>query len=173
MACKNRYSWNITHVHMNIFTQFKTYIRSKNGIAVGILLLAVTVFGMSVMTNTASAAVHPIGAKGTYTCGSGKNTVGTSINFGCQGDKCKTSNKDGCSALIDATFAIIRFLSAGVGIIIIGSVIWAGIQYSMAGDDPNGVSKAKDRIKNSAYALLMYIFAYAILNYIIPGGFFK
>lgn len=128
---------------------------------------------MTVMTNTASAAVHPIGAKGAYQCGSGKNAVGTSINIGCEGSKCQTSNKDGCSALTDAFFAIVRFLSAGVGIVIIGSTVWAGIQYSMAGSDPNGVAKAKDRLKNNAYALGMYIFAYAILNFLIPGGFFK
>jgi hypothetical protein len=158
---------------MNIFTQFKTYIRSTQGIFFGVMLLAVTAFGMTVMTNTTSAAVQPIGAKGAYQCGSGKNAVGTSINIGCEGAKCKTSNKDGCSALTDAFFAIVRFLSAGVGIVIIGSVIWAGIQYSMAADDPNAVAKAKDRIKNSGYALLMYIFAYALLNYLIPGGFFK
>jgi hypothetical protein len=159
---------------MNIFAQFKTYICSKNGILVGVLLLAVTTLGMSVMTNTASAAVHPIGSQTSgFQCGSGKNAVGTSINFGCEGKNCKTSNKDGCSALTDATFAIIRFLSAGVGIIIIGSTIWAGVQYSMAADDPSKVGKAKDRLKNNFFALMMYIFAYAILNYVIPGGFFK
>jgi len=136
-------------------------------------MLAVTGFGFTVLTGSASASIQTPVAKGGYQCGSGNNAVGTSIDIGCQGSKCKSTNKDGCSALLDAVFAIIRFLSAGVGIVVIASVVWAGVQYSSAGDDPQAVSKAKDRIKNSAYALLMYIFAYAILNYIIPGGFFK
>lgn len=108
-----------------------------------------------------------------YQCGSGNNAVKTSINIGCRGATCKSSNKDGCSALIDATFAIIRFLSAGVGIVIIGSTIVAGIQYTSARDDPSAVGKAKARIMGNLGALLIFIFGYAILNYVIPAGFFR
>jgi hypothetical protein len=70
-------------------------------------------------------------------------------------------------------FSIIRFLSAGVGIIIIASMIVAGIQYTSARGDPNAVAKAQLRIRSNVVALLIYIFAYAILNYLIPIGLFK
>jgi hypothetical protein len=118
-------------------------------------------------------SVNPVQASAKYQCGSGKNAVKTSINIGCYGASCKSSNAHGCSALLDATFAIIRFLSAGVGLVVIGSVIWAGIQYTAARDDPSAVGKAKSRIMSSLTALLIFIFAYAILNYVIPAGFFK
>lgn len=70
-------------------------------------------------------------------------------------------------------FAIIRALSVGVGLVIVASMIFAGIQYTASRDDPSAVGKAKERVLNNVIALLVYIFAYAILNYVIPRGFFQ
>jgi len=99
-----------------------------------------------------------------YHCGGGKDIVYMSINIGCKGQG---------NALTDAVFAIIRFLSIGVGMVITASTVYAGVQYSLARDDPNQVGQAKGRIMNNLSALLIYIFAYAILNYVIPGQFLK
>jgi Type IV secretion system pilin len=107
-----------------------------------------------------------------YQCGSGKNAVNTTIDIGCKGASCQTSNPDGCNAMTDAVFAIIRALSVGVGLVIVASMVWAGIQYTASRDDPSAVGKAKERIQNNLIALLVYVFAYAILNYLIPKGFF-
>ncbi len=106
-------------------------------------------------------------------CGSGENAVRTSIDFGCKGQDCVSTNPHGCSALVDAIFAVVRILTTGVGIIISGSTIFAGIQYMTARDDPGAVGKAKDRIRGNIIALLLFIFGYALLNYLIPAGFFQ
>src|SRR6185503_12124266 len=121
---------------MNIAATLKTSMQRKRAILIGVMMLVSTMFGMAAFTGMASASAATPVSKTGYQCGSGKNKVGVSINIGCQGEKCKTSNKDGCSALLDAVFAIVRFLSAGVGLVVIGSLIWAGVQYSMAADDP-------------------------------------
>lgn len=98
------------------------------------------------------------------TCGgAGYPQIETSIDFGCK--------KIG-SPITDLLFALLRFLAVGVGIIITGSLVWAGIQYIFSQDDPSAVSAAKNRILHTIIALLIYIFAYAILNFLIPGGFF-
>ncbi len=94
--------------------------------------------------------------------GSGYSAVPTSINFGC-------SQKG--NPITDLLFAVIRFLSAGVGLVIIASVIVGGIQYIVARGDPNGTQAAVKRLISSTIALLVFIFAYAILNYVVPGGF--
>lgn len=94
-------------------------------------------------------------------CGSGDSAVKTSINIGCQGKG---------NGILDMLFAFIRFLSAGVGLIIAGSLVFAGIQYATSQGDPQGTAAAKDRIQNSILALFMFIFAYAILNYVVPGA---
>ena len=88
--------------------------------------------------------------------------VETSIDIGCQ-------NKG--NPIIDMTFGIVRFLSAGVGLVMVGSIVVAGIQYSASAGDPQAAAKAKSRISSTLIALLIFIFSYALLNYLIPGGF--
>ena len=97
-------------------------------------------------------------------CGAPPNQQSTAINFGCTG----TGNP-----ISDLAFAIIRLLSDGVGIVVIGSVIVGGIQFSASRSDPQATSAAIGRIRSSLIALLIYIFAFSILNYLIPGGFFN
>jgi hypothetical protein len=119
---------------------------------------------------------------GNHQCGSGSLAVHIAINFGCHGEACVTNPPTDpvyCApnanhnAIVDIAFAIIRFLSLGVGIIVIASIVVAGIQYTTSRGDPNATAKATQRIRSSVIALLVYIFAYAILNYVIPAGFFK
>lgn len=64
----------------------------------------------------------------------------------------------------------INILSALAGIAIAISIAYGGIEYSMSGSDPQKVSAAKDRIRNAIIALIFFIFGFAILNYLIPGG---
>lgn len=76
------------------------------------------------------------------------------------------------SPLVKDIQMVINFLSAGVGIVVIGMIILGGIQYSIAGDNAQAVSAAKQRIINALTALLVYIFAFAFINWLIPGGLF-
>jgi hypothetical protein len=75
------------------------------------------------------------------------------------------------SIIIDLN-TIVNFLSAGVGLIVVGVIILGGIQYSMAGDKADAVTKARQRMLNGIIALLAFIFTYAFLQWIIPGGIF-
>lgn len=68
---------------------------------------------------------------------------------------------------------IIKFLSAGVGIIIVGSIIVAGIQYAMGGNQPQVLTAARNRIINSILALFAFLLIFAFLQWIIPGGLFN
>lgn len=107
--------------------------------------------------------LHTVPATAKYYCGSGDKRVETSLNLGCKGQ---------ATAVIDLLFAAIRFLSAGVGIVIVASTVYAGIQYTTSKGDPQATAEAIKRIRNTVIALGLFIFAYAILNYLIPAGFF-
>lgn len=67
----------------------------------------------------------------------------------------------------------VNFLSGLVGVIVVGMLIIGGIQYSMAGDSPDAVGKAKQRITNALLALLAFLLIFAFLQWIIPGGIFS
>lgn len=97
-------------------------------------------------------------------CGSGDAKVKTSINIGCQGKG---------NPILDMLFAFIRFLSAGVGLVIVGSMVFAGVQYTTSRGDPQATAQAVNRIQSSFLALLLFIFTYAILNYLVPAGLLK
>jgi hypothetical protein len=68
---------------------------------------------------------------------------------------------------------IINFLGAGVGIVATGAIIVGGIQYAAAGGNPNSVTAAKKRITDALIALLAFLFLYAFLQWIVPGGVFS
>ena len=93
-------------------------------------------------------------------CGSGDSAVTTSIDLGCKAKG---------NPIMDALFAIIRFLSIGVGLVIIGSLVVAGIQFTSSRGDPQGSANALKRVQSTFIALLLFLFTYAILNYIVPG----
>jgi hypothetical protein len=126
----------------------------QSGSPAFMLSLAIACF-IGLHTLPATAAAH-------Y-CGTGKDRVETMLDFGCKGQS---------TAVIDIMFAIIRFLSAGVGIVIVASTVYAGIQYIVSRGDPQATANAIKRIRNNVVALGLFIFAYAILNYLIPAGFF-
>jgi len=64
----------------------------------------------------------------------------------------------------------IKILSAVVGLVVTGVIIFAGIRYSSAGGDPNKVAEAKKLITNAVVALVSYIFLIAFLSWVVPGG---
>lgn len=106
--------------------------------------------------------VAPVKTK--YQCGDDGSTVYVSIDLGCKGKG---------NSIADLLFGIIRFLSIGVGLVIVGSMVYAGIQYTTSRGDPQATAKAIGRIRANVIALLIFAFAYAILNYVIPGQVLK
>lgn len=67
---------------------------------------------------------------------------------------------------------VVNFLSAGVGIVVTGVIIVGGIQYTLAGDNATAVAAARQRITNGLIALLAFLFMWAFLQWLIPGGVF-
>jgi flagellar biosynthesis protein FlhB len=68
---------------------------------------------------------------------------------------------------------IVKVLSGLAGIAIVGTIILGGIQYSAAGDKPEALQKAKQRITNGLLALGVFLLIFAFLQWIIPGGIFN
>ena len=68
---------------------------------------------------------------------------------------------------------VVDVLSIGVGIVVVGALIVGGIQYIIAGDNANAVSAAKSRVMNALLALAVFLFLWAFLQWLIPGGVFS
>lgn len=70
-------------------------------------------------------------------------------------------------------FALLRMASMLVGIATVGGFIWGGVLYVTARANAGQVEKAKLVMINATIGLLLFIFMYAILQFLVPGGLFN
>lgn len=106
-------------------------------------------------------------------CASGKVTTVT-INNKKQTQCVPLGNNDPADSPIWKDLqAIVNALSAGVGVVVVGTIIVGGIQYTVAGDQAGKVEEAKKRIANGIFALVAFFLTWAFLEWLIPGGVFK
>ena len=92
--------------------------------------------------------------------------AGANFSGECKGEDIDKTNCGILAYLITA----INVLSAVVGVVVVIMIAVGGIQYSAAKDNPQATVAAKSRITNAIIALVAYIFMWAFLQYIIPGG---
>lgn len=67
---------------------------------------------------------------------------------------------------------VLRIMTAGVGIVAVGAVAYAGFLYATAQDSAEQTKKAKELILNVAIGIVAYALMYVALNFLIPGGVF-
>lgn len=103
-------------------------------------------------------------------CGKGDSTYIPVIDLGCQGN---SYHGDELNPIMDLLFALLRFITVGVGILAIGSMIVAGIQFMTSQGEPAATAKAIGRIANTVAALFLYLITWALLNWLVPGGIFN
>jgi uncharacterized membrane protein YraQ (UPF0718 family) len=103
----------------------------------------------------------------TADCKTNATPNGTSQATAAQIQKCLKDNK-----IFIRLNEIVNFLAAGVGIVVTGVIIVGGIQYILAGDNATGLQAARQRIINGLIALFAFLFMYAFLQWLIPGGVF-
>ncbi|TAH36618.1 hypothetical protein EYC59_00375 [Candidatus Saccharibacteria bacterium] len=87
-----------------------------------------------------------------------------------KGGDCDSLDK--CDIIVKYLNPAIQFMSALVGIAVTISIVIGGVQYASSAGDPQAAAAAKARIRNSIIALLTFLFLYALLNFLIPGGLF-
>ncbi len=80
--------------------------------------------------------------------------------------------KDKCDLIAKYVNPGINLLSAVFGLVAVISLILGGINYAASEGDPQKASKAKQRIVNTIFAVFAYMFLFAFLEFLIPGGLF-
>lgn len=92
-------------------------------------------------------------------------------NPDCERQKCESEEltADNCGIIAYLVLAI-NVLSVFAGMAIIGSIMFAGFQYMTAKDNSGQVEAARKRITWAIVALAIFIFMYAVLNFLVPGG---
>jgi hypothetical protein len=132
-------------------------------IKIQILLTALMTAAFLIAPASVFAATASSNCGNTETTTNGQTKVSPTLV-----QKCLTN-----SPIIVRVQEVVDFLSVGVGIIVTGVILVGGIQYIVAGGNPQAVAAARQRITNGLIALFAFLFIFAFLQWLIPGGIFK
>jgi type IV secretion system pilin len=141
-------------------------LKSKIAATLGLIIIALALFvPIRVLADPAPLQQAENQAAATNQC---SNTTTNGVVDQAKVQGCLTQ-----SPIVQDIQTIVNFLSAGVGVIVTGVIILGGIQYTLAGDNPQALKAARDRIVNGLIALFAFLFIFAFLQWLIPGGIFK
>lgn len=91
----------------------------------------------------------------------------------CPGSRdCRSvnNNPESCNVVAKYLNPLITALGFLVGVAVVAGVMFGGIQYASSGGDPQKAATGKKHIKMAVIALVGYLFLYAFLAFLIPGG---
>lgn len=78
-----------------------------------------------------------------------------------------------CNGIWGLVELVINILTAGVGLVAIGGIMYGGFLYATAGDKSDQVTKGVHTIVNVVIGVVAYFLLYGFLQFLIPGGVFS
>jgi len=76
------------------------------------------------------------------------------------------------SGIMSLLKLVLKIMTAGVGILAVGALIYAGILYGSAADNASQTAAAKKLITNTVIGIVSYAAMVLFINFLIPGGVF-
>lgn len=141
-------------------------------------IVLVSATALSLLVGVMLGSPYPVYASN---CPSGQTEVSTNLTGNATPNSAGTycvpqgNSQSGVqgSSIFALLVSFIKFLSVGVGIAVAGGIIYGGILFVTARGNSSQTQKGVTTIVNSVIGLLLYIFMFAILNFVIPGGIFQ
>lgn len=79
----------------------------------------------------------------------------------------------GSNPIVKDINLIVDVLAGLVGVVAVVMIVVGGIQYSLARNNPQATAGARTRILNAVIAMIAFMFIWALLQYLVPGGVFN
>lgn len=130
-------------------------------------LLALAVLATAVLPASPTSAQTD---QKTVKCGTDQVPVGVSLGGNNCVDKGTTVETNVIFVWLSA---IIKFLTVGVGIAATGGVVYGGYLYLTAQGNAGKTQQGVTTIINALIGVIMYALAFAIINFLVPGGVLK
>jgi len=124
-----------------------------------------TILGMAILIGMGSLFVIPSGLALAATC----DGVETAI-ISCEVDS--SSKNIQSTGLWGILLLVINILTAGVGVLAVGGIVYGSILYASSGGSSDQAKKGIEVITNVVIGLVAYALMFSFLNFIIPGGLF-
>lgn len=91
----------------------------------------------------------------------------------CGGVKTSIINCTDSSGVWGILKVAINILTAGVGVLAVGGIVYGSVLYTSSGGSLEQVRKAKGILLNTVIGIAAYALMFSFLNYLIPGGLFQ
>lgn len=127
------------------------------------LSLLATLLTTGVASASETVLNDPVAGDG---CGGVKTSV---VKCNAKNSKNGGTQDNGVWALLLIT---VNIMTAGVGVLAVGGIIYGAVLYTTAEDKANQVKQATDIITNVVIGLVAFALMWAALNFLIPGGVF-
>lgn len=98
------------------------------------------------------------------------NQVETSF-FGCVNENRDSRNIED-NPIYKLLLDSITFLGVGVGIVVVGGIVYGAFLIVNSNANSGRTQQGVSIIVNAFIGLLLYIFLFATVNYLVPGGLF-
>jgi hypothetical protein len=98
--------------------------------------------------------------------------VQTSFNYNCQGTNKNSAKNVQQTPIFAFLLALMNFMAFGVGIAVVGGIAWGSYNIISANGNAGKSEEGMNIIMNSLIGLLLFIFMYAAINFLVPGGLF-
>lgn len=76
------------------------------------------------------------------------------------------------SAVWKLLLLALQIMTAGIGILAVGGIVYGSVLYTTAGDKAEQTKKGMQIITNVVIGIVAYGLMYTLLNFLIPGGIF-
>lgn len=86
-------------------------------------------------------------------------------------DPALACSRGDCDIIKNYVNPAITLMTILVGLAVVGGIIWGAIQVITSAGDPQKAASGKDHIRNAVIAVIAYVFLWAFLQWVIPGGF--
>ena len=83
---------------------------------------------------------------------------------------CNATDANPGDAIMELLKWVVNLLSAGVVIVAIGVMVYAGFLYTTSAGSPEQTKKALNLIRDAVIGLIAFGAMYILLNWVIPGG---
>ena len=108
-------------------------------------------------------------------CGKDQQEISLPVDQG--GTKCIPINERTTDLTENPIFFYLRnliiFAAGGVGLAVLGGIIYGSYLYNTARANAAQTQQGQNVIINSVIGLLLFIFMFAILQFLIPGGIIR
>lgn len=68
---------------------------------------------------------------------------------------------------------IVNGLAGMIAVVCVVMIVLGGIKYSLARNNPQEITNARNHIINAVFAMICFMLIWALLQYLVPGGVFN